>query len=231
MGFVQVTGSYGNAGTSSSTLPVPVTNLPSVGNTLLACVNAPSDPGGTVSSVTDPRGNSWAMDQDVTAAYASANAWRADIVTEYQAGDVITFEMTSSTSYSCAAIIEVSGLRGTTVDQQTSAQGNSDTGTCSVTTTNSGDFLVSMLGTGGSTLVTATAPSGWTDVGLTGINLDIAYLEPGAIGTYAASWSWTPASPGTRYAIGEIAYFPGGGTPVAFRASGSGAGIVSAKYA
>ena len=211
MGYVQDTGTYWNGSSATSTFAVPVTNLPSVGNTLIAFAKGSSS--GTY-TVTDPRGNTWTQDVYKADSGPSLTLFHCQVVTAYQSGDTITFTSSTSVGNQGVHIIEVSGLESSNPVDQSAY--NAATSVTSLTvvlaspTTNANDFLVTGICSGGSSQQTYTAPGGsWTEdyFSGTGMTMDMAYQQATATGTFSTTW----AEGGTATMVAILAaYKPAG---------------------
>lgn len=201
--FVQQTGAFANAGSATSVV-VPVTNLPTAGNTLIANVRCGG--GFVASSVTDPRGNTWIIDKKSTATNNTCSALSCIFTTPYQAGDSITFNLSGSSGTAAAQIEEYSGQL--TADQSAANQGTAaTTGSSGATgaTTQSGETFITFL-TVGTASTSITKPTSYTErgSGLTSPRVDMAELVNQASGsTPNPSWTWGPSG---NFAIVTVTY-------------------------
>lgn len=221
--FVQQTGAFANSVTAS-TVVVPVTNLPTVGDTLIA--NVRFGGGFVASSVTDPRGNTWTIDKKSTATLDTCSVLSCKFTTPYQAGDSITFTGTGSSGNASVQIEEYSGLL--TADQSAANNGTTGTsgssGATGATTTN-GQTIIAALTTG-TAATSITAPASYTErpSGLATIRLDMADLTNQPSGsTPNPSWTWAPSG---NFAIVTVTYIvaaaPAGGANQALMLMGVG---------
>jgi hypothetical protein len=130
--------------TSGSTLVIPVTNLPSAGNRLIICAALISN---QVNSVTDPRGNAWAIDLNFGPYFLSAH-----IGTAYQAGDSITLNLSGATLARAGTMAEFSNVDQTLTAKRESGNnsGTSTTPTEFLTTPQvAGELVVGAIQTNG----------------------------------------------------------------------------------
>jgi hypothetical protein len=113
---VQFIGSA-SPGSAVTSFSLTLTNLPSVGHTLLMAVATDGTP--VVSSVTDPRSNTWTVDATNTSYTGAAiSIVRTTVTTPYQSNDTLTVTLSGSTAGAgFAQIQEFTALPSSPVDQ------------------------------------------------------------------------------------------------------------------
>jgi hypothetical protein len=172
--YVQETG---HATGTTSTLSVPVTNAPGAGNLLVARIGFRGSSGGSVSSVTDSKGNTWHIDvsHNVSSGHSALASTVQDVGTLTTSDTIsVAFSLTPSNG-SSAIVDEFSGMTNT-VDTTATASGSTTNRTGgSLTTTNANDLLVAAyagngsesafsVGTGWSAFTTQSLSSGTTEM-------------------------------------------------------------------
>jgi hypothetical protein len=126
-------------GSAVTSFTIPITNLPSVGHTLLLAVATDGTP--VVSSVSDPRSNTWTVDvTNTTYTGAAISIVRATVTNAYQSNDNLTVTLSGSTAGAgYAQIQEFTALPSSPVDNtasnySTTAVTALDAGTTATTT-------------------------------------------------------------------------------------------------
>lgn len=210
MAWVQQTGTEQNGATTKSTIAVSVTasSASTVGNTLFMVVRLTGSNtinttfAGSSNGVSDPRGNTWTIDESTTGTGANIVLFRSVQTTATQPGDTITVNTTNNGTYMSADVQEYAGAY-TTIDASNSAPHTSSLTTETIATTAAptltGDLVLVGLANGQTTTGTITNPptggTGWTARG-TNTNSAMAELTAASVsGTSpTATWVWTVAS-------------------------------------
>jgi hypothetical protein len=159
--FVQNVGSA-NLAASGSSFSMPVTNLPAVGHTLLMTVSTSAP---TVTSVIDPRGNTWVVDASSSYTSGAVSIVRGQVATAYQSGDTLTVNLSAANGQTSHAFVaEFTALPASPVDQ--TATNTSTTATTALdagvtaATSEAVELVFAAWVCGGTS--TATAGSGYT---------------------------------------------------------------------
>lgn len=236
--FVAQCITFGSAATGTAhvaALSSPTTIT--VGNHLILMVGVPDD-AITVTSITDPRGNTWQTDASLATVNNINETYgillSCKVANAYQAGDSLTINLSATDQ--CAAVAgEFSGLHATTWYAggnigKTEGSGATFASGATAVAAAAGDLTFGGLAYQGTTGVTPTAeagtPTAWT--ALTQANS--ASPTRRVIGHHrivagAESPNYDGATGGTSWNIAVVAVYrtaAGGGGPVLVRSYGSG---------
>lgn len=202
---MQILGKGNSAGSGATSLDVVLSATATAGNTVLLAVKGSS--GHFVSSITDPRSNTWVDDFHTTSG-STVSIRRALMNTALQSGDTLTITPSSSGTIMDAVFYEYSGIASASpLDASSSGTGSSTTGSSgAVTVSVASDLLFSALSlntpTGG-----YTVPSGYNDRGGDEYTSQSAVFAaddlPGATGDYNSTWSWTNSG---NFTVAQLAY-------------------------
>jgi hypothetical protein len=202
--YIQQTTNTFFTGTASTTLSVPINNLPTVGNTLVGIVKK-SSAGVTLSSITDPRGNVWSFDVPGVVVGNGAGTYivSCPVVTAYQAGDTLTLTYSTAINDTGMICAEFSGIRLPVsvayAFHSLGTNGTTDTIALGGSTHSPFDLIISGISTGSGGSQTFTPPSSpWVQLqtagGSSAQQMNMAFLLAHATGTFSHTWSWTTSS-------------------------------------
>lgn len=173
---------------------------------------------GTLTSITDPAGNSWVTDASAFASGPGIYIAHTQVLNAYGSTAHLTLNWSASINNNGMITMEFSGLpsSGFVVDR---AGTNSSTTTntssvcaLSASTTRPADLIITGVAIGGGTSETITSPAGYTrqDTSSITADMDVGYQIASSTGTFNNSWSWTA---GAAYAAATVAYLPSSALP------------------
>lgn len=184
-----------------STNPViTLTNLPSVGNTMI--LNYEGAGGNNATAITDSV-NTWTLAQSQANGTNSVGSqWYCQVANAYSPGATITITAAGASNAKQAEVDEFSGLsQPVTLDGTDSKATTSSVTTLSttvgLTTTQSSDLIVGMIGPGTNQSGGAgsfTPPTSFTPIseGILFYRLQVAYWYPGVtLSSQTFTWAWT----------------------------------------
>lgn len=212
--------SGGDKNTTATSFVATVETATTAGSRLML-VYANNLTGCAITSITDPRGNTWAADasSSTTSNSGTGALWTVNVATPYQAGDAITVNHPSGGSSRAWNIDEYTGTAtstptdgantGTHISSATVNSGN-------IITTDADDVLIgyymnrhdgTYLLTESTSFTTQVSDVGNANGGAatTNCHLHTADRAPGATGTYAYAATLTAARNGNQ---GIVAYKP-----------------------
>lgn len=205
-------------GANSTTLSVSINNLPSIGNALIGVIKKS---GGAVilTSIADPRGNTWNIDNSAIIGGLGAGIYNVScyIQNAYQAGDSLTLTFSGAVNDTGMICAEFSGLgvprKDVALSQTPSGTRLGDIAVLPQYTANPFELVVVGIATGLGVNQTFIAPgTPWVQLlsagGVAAQQMNMAYQLATSTGVFSNSWSWPVTA---SDAIGMQTYFPAGG--------------------
>lgn len=178
---------------AGSTLTVTFTKTTTIGSRL--CLAAMSTGNFTLSTVTDSRGNTWAVDKVSNATQGpTANIASALVTIAHQIGDTLTLTFSGSSTYAAGIVSEFDLGAGSSLDKTGASVGGSSTPTSGVTATRTVADELLFGATAYNDAATETAGSGYTilttkNSGAGNRKITPEYQVVFVVGTDAATWA------------------------------------------
>lgn len=210
-GFVYVSVSATNGAASTNTTLVSPSAIIKAGTSVIAGIRTPS--GGSVTSVTDPKGNTWVVDATSGSAASNITFLSCFVTTDLLTSDTITFNHTVTGSNKSVMLLNFTGLWKSTSGSKNQSNINSNAGSSlsvgtgfTPTLTANPVLVFTGVATGAGETNTFSVDSYVTKVasGLSVDNICVGYYYQGNTVAAAATWSWTATS--TASGTGIVAY-------------------------
>jgi hypothetical protein len=202
--YVQEAASYTGSTNTASAITLTVGATTTAGNRLILAFRGF---GVTISSITDSRGNTWAVDGTGGTSSETVTLASAYLTTALSTSDTISYTP-SATSISDAVVGEYSGIAQTsyidTSNAASSGSGSVTSETVSITPTVATDAVISAIGAGSAATFTAVSPT-TARASVSGSANSLALGDDISAGTSPVSVHWT-FTPSAKVSLVAVAY-------------------------